>query len=201
MFLSFLVGMMLIAYTIACLVLIFVILIQSGKGGGLSSLGAASSGLTEALGATGAEKTLNRLTTWCAVGFMVLALLLSLAGPHTFNKGKNETLVREATPAAASQAPIAPNPGQTAPAGSPAESAPGPDAATAPVPAGAAAPANAKPPLPPFGSVKAENPVPAATAPAPGATAPAPAPAATVPAPAATAPAPAPAATAPAPAR
>ena len=74
------IGLMLTIYFLACAILIFVILIQSGKGGGLSSLGSASQGISDALGATGAEKALNRMTTWAAVGFMVLAIVLSLAG-------------------------------------------------------------------------------------------------------------------------
>jgi protein translocase SecG subunit len=75
---NLLIFFLLAVYTLACLVLIFVILIQSGdKGGGLSSLGSSSQGLSDALGATGAEKTLNNVTTVCAVLFMVLAIILS----------------------------------------------------------------------------------------------------------------------------
>lgn len=73
-------AVILFVYLILCFWLIFVILIQSGKGGGLSSLGGASEGLSEALGATGAEKTLNKLTTLSAVGFMVLAIVLAVGG-------------------------------------------------------------------------------------------------------------------------
>ena len=75
-----LMGLTLIVYIILCLGLIFFILIQSGKGGGLSSLGGASEALSESLGATGAEKTLTRITTFSAVGFMVLAIVLALMG-------------------------------------------------------------------------------------------------------------------------
>jgi preprotein translocase subunit SecG len=138
----FLIAIMLILYTLACCVLIFVILIQSGKGGGLSSLGAASHGLTEALGATGAEKTLNRVTTWCAVGFMVLALLLSLMGGSAFkNKGGllgnpqtqsvPQTPLSQQPAANGAAAPAAP--AQQAPV-APAQSAPA-EKAPAPAPA------------------------------------------------------------------
>lgn len=102
--------LMLCAYTFACLFLIFVILIQSGKGGGLSSLGSANQGISDALGATGAEKTLNRMTTYSAVGFMVLAILISIAGSHQANKdadfitetevGQVDTPLSESIPAA-----------------------------------------------------------------------------------------------------
>jgi preprotein translocase subunit SecG len=79
--------LLLLLYTFACVVLIFVILIQSGKGGGLSSLGASSGGISDTLGATGAEKALNKLTTYCAVGFMVLAILLSIFGSRNARTG------------------------------------------------------------------------------------------------------------------
>jgi protein translocase SecG subunit len=78
--LSVIIPIMLIVYVFACAVLIFVILIQSGdKGGGLSSLGASNQGISDALGATGAEKTLNKWTTWCACTFILLAIVLSYA--------------------------------------------------------------------------------------------------------------------------
>ena len=72
--------MLLLVYFVICLLLMGVILIQSGKGGGLSSLGSSSSGISDALGATSAEKTLNKITTGIAVSFMVLAIILSIFG-------------------------------------------------------------------------------------------------------------------------
>lgn len=152
-------------YTFACCVLIFVILIQSGKGGGLSSLGSASSGLTEALGATGAEKTLNRLTTWCAAGFMVLAVIISLYATHMLPQGGEQPILGNPTQSTqgAPQAPLAGNPGQPAPAGQPAT--PG---AAVPAAPGAA-------PSAPAPAATQQAPAPAAQAPAPAATQQAPA--------------------------
>ncbi len=87
--------LMLMIYGFACLFLIFVILIQSGKGGGLSSLGQASGGLSESLGATGAEKALNKMTTVSAVAFMVLAILISIAGTRAIRQ--SETILGDQT--------------------------------------------------------------------------------------------------------
>lgn len=75
---SILIGLLLAVYLFCSLFLVFVILIQSGKGGGLSSLGGASQGISDALGATGAEKALNKMTTICASAFMILAILISI---------------------------------------------------------------------------------------------------------------------------
>ena len=87
--------LMLLIYGFACLFLIFVILIQSGKGGGLSSLGQASGGLSESLGATGAEKALNKMTTICAIAFMLLAILISVAGTRAIRQ--SETILGDQT--------------------------------------------------------------------------------------------------------
>jgi preprotein translocase subunit SecG len=74
--------LLVVLYVIACVFLIFIILIQSGKGGGLSSLAGASQGISDALGTTGGERFLNKLTTISAVGFVVLAILISLLAGH-----------------------------------------------------------------------------------------------------------------------
>jgi preprotein translocase subunit SecG len=72
---------LLLIYVGVCVFLILVVLLQSGKGGGISSLMGGSS-LGDQLGATGAEKTLNKWTTICAVSFGVLAITLTLIGAH-----------------------------------------------------------------------------------------------------------------------
>ncbi len=67
-------------YFIICFLMMGVILIQSGKGGGLSSLGSSAGGITDALGATGLEKTLNKVTTGIAIAFGLFAMGLSILG-------------------------------------------------------------------------------------------------------------------------
>lgn len=97
---------LLLLYAATCLFLIMVILLQSGKEGGLSSLGSASQGLSDALGASSAERTLNRMTTYSAVGFMVLAILLSFIGARVI---RTDEAVPEGPPAAI-EAPAEPVP-------------------------------------------------------------------------------------------
>ena len=79
----------LLVYTLASFFLIFVILIQSGKGEGLSSLGSATQGLSDTLGATGAEKMFNKMTTGSAILFMVLAIVLSIGGKKMSSEQEN----------------------------------------------------------------------------------------------------------------
>ena len=64
-------------YILVCFFLITVVLLQSGKGADLASaLG--GGGSQAAIGARGAATALSRLTTYAAVAFMVLSLVLSI---------------------------------------------------------------------------------------------------------------------------
>ncbi|MEN6625383.1 MAG: preprotein translocase subunit SecG [Candidatus Sumerlaeia bacterium] len=101
-------------YLIACVILIAVILFQSGKGGGLSSLGAASQGISDAFGTTGGEHALNTITKWAAVGYIVIAIAITWVGSLSRQDG---TILGNRPPAAQQQQPAAPatGAGQSAP--------------------------------------------------------------------------------------
>ncbi len=77
---------LLLIYAVVCVFLIFVILLQAGKGGGLSSLMGGGSGLGDQIGSTSVERTLNRWTTACAIAFAVIAILLAVIGSHNARK-------------------------------------------------------------------------------------------------------------------
>lgn len=59
-----------------CVVLTLIILLQDSKGEGLSSSAFGGSGMQSVLGGHGAATFLSKLTTWIAIGFMVISLLL-----------------------------------------------------------------------------------------------------------------------------
>lgn len=59
-----------------CVVLTLVILLQDSKGEGLSSSAFGGAEIQSVLGGHGAATFLSKLTTWVAVGFMVLSLFL-----------------------------------------------------------------------------------------------------------------------------
>lgn len=68
--------LILIVHIIVCLFLIFIVLIQSGKG---AELGAAFGGSGQTLfGARGAATVLSKLTTISAIVFMITSLLLAV---------------------------------------------------------------------------------------------------------------------------
>ena len=77
-----------------------VVLLQAGQGGGLASLGGATTDTV--LGGRQAVTILTKLTWWCGGIFMVLSLLLSFV-PRGGNSSGLQERLRQATPAAPSQ--------------------------------------------------------------------------------------------------
>lgn len=71
-----------IVYIAVALVMVFAILLQSGKGGGLgAALGGGAS--QSVFGGGGAVDFMTRLTQFCAGAFMVLAMYLAYASAHS----------------------------------------------------------------------------------------------------------------------
>lgn len=112
-----------------CLVLIVVVLLQSGKAADLAgAFGGAGS--QTAFGPRGAANILSKATTWCAVMFMVCAMALVLRTDKAAENG-GSILQQFSKPAAKPAAPpktITPNP-------APQSSAPVTPAPTSPAPA------------------------------------------------------------------
>ena len=72
------VGFILVLFIPACILLPIIILLQDSKGEGLSSsaFGGAGSSMQSVLGGQGAATFLAKVTTWLAIGFMIMALFL-----------------------------------------------------------------------------------------------------------------------------
>ena len=85
-------GILIFLHIIVSALLIIVILLQSGKGGGLAgSLGGGVS--TAMFGGQGADKVMTRLTTGLAAAFMMLAILISIASSP--NLAEQDSVVRQ----------------------------------------------------------------------------------------------------------
>ena len=65
-----------ILFVPVCVLLTLIILLQDSKGEGLSSSAFGGSGIQSVLGGHGAATFLSKLTTWVAIGFMVISLFL-----------------------------------------------------------------------------------------------------------------------------
>ena len=126
-----------VLYIFVCFFLILVVLLQQGKGADIA--GAFGGGGSQtAFGARGATTLLHKLTTGAFVGFIVLALALTLLEARPKSSVVRTLPAKAATekaPVPPAGQPAAPAPVQPAPAtGQPATSAPAP-AAPAPAPA------------------------------------------------------------------
>lgn len=134
-------------YLFVSAVLVLVVLIQSGKGGGLSGLIGSGSSLGDTLGATGAEKTLNRWTSYCAIAFLVVNIMLVFLGPKVFKTSILDEINTDGTTQDnSSVAPVTEGTG-TPGASSEPDVSPTPGASAVPPPTGSVPDAN--PPAPP----------------------------------------------------
>jgi len=119
-------GVVLALHLIVCIALVAVVLVQSGKGGGLA--GGAFGGATQTVfGGRGATDFITKATIWLGVTFFVTSLVLAkmttLSGPGA----AKPSLIQEQARKAAQTAPatIPPASGGTAPqGGAPAGGAP-----------------------------------------------------------------------------
>lgn len=69
-------GFALVIFVPLCVVLTLVILLQDSKGEGLSSSAFGGAEMQSVLGGRGAATFLSKMTTWLAIGFMVISLFL-----------------------------------------------------------------------------------------------------------------------------
>jgi len=89
---AIIVNIMLVLFVPVCILLILMVLLQAGKGSGLSGAFGGLGGNQPFLGARGTVDFLSKLTIYLAIGFMSLALILSMTyGPSRTIRIKNET--------------------------------------------------------------------------------------------------------------
>ncbi|HEY8714803.1 MAG TPA: preprotein translocase subunit SecG [Candidatus Acidoferrum sp.] len=102
-------------FAVNCMVLIIVVLLQSGKAADLAgAFGGAGS--QTAFGPRGAANVLSKATTWCAVMFMLCAMALVLRTDRAVEQGGSvlQKVSQPAKPAPPVKAPAStPNPAQT----------------------------------------------------------------------------------------
>jgi preprotein translocase subunit SecG len=104
-------------FVLNCLVLIIVVLLQSGKAADLAgAFGGAGS--QTAFGPRGAATVLSQATTWCAIMFMVCALALVVRVDRSLDQG-GSILQQFSKPAPAKSAPAPASAPATAPATTP----------------------------------------------------------------------------------
>jgi preprotein translocase subunit SecG len=111
-----------VVHVAACLFLIVVVLLQTGKG---ADMGAVFGGGSQTLfGSGGAGNLLTKLTTGTAIAFMITSLILSYGQNRAPSSTLLDRIPEQSAPA------DAPNAAKSAPAPTP----PAPDSAPAPAP-------------------------------------------------------------------
>lgn len=124
-----------ILHVIVCLVLIGVILLQSGQAADIAGA-FGGSGSQTAFGPRGAATVLSRATTWCAVMFMFTSMALAVHVSTASGGAGRSVLEQFSKPAPKSATPAPAPPSQTPPAQQlPGQPAAPPPAAPAPGPA------------------------------------------------------------------
>src|SRR5215475_12494849 len=97
-----------IVHVLACIFLVLVVLLQTGKGADMGAVFGGSS--STVFGSSGAGTFLTRLTTGTAIVFMLTSLSLTY-----FSARRNTATVFDTAPPAAAPAPEAPAPAEPAP--------------------------------------------------------------------------------------
>ncbi|SRR5213082_681487 len=91
-------------FILNCLVLVIVVLLQSGKAADLAgAFGGAGS--QTAFGPRGAANVLSKATTWCAVMFMLCAFAMTLRTDEVVKEGGSSILQKVSKPAPKPAAP------------------------------------------------------------------------------------------------
>ncbi|MBS2022900.1 MAG: preprotein translocase subunit SecG [Deltaproteobacteria bacterium] len=101
-------------HVLVSLFLIFVILLQPGKGDGMAALGGSSSGT--AFGGSGSVTLLSKITQACAIIFMCTSLALAWRSSNAGSVLAHTKLAEAPAAAPAPAAPAAPATGAAAPA-------------------------------------------------------------------------------------
>jgi preprotein translocase subunit SecG len=110
-------GLFIVLHLLAALILILVVLLQSGKAGDLASTFGGATSQT-AFGARGAATILTKVTTVSAITFMITSLSLSILSSRVESEtvmdqvGTSEAVTQEAP---VEQVPAAPSEGETEP--------------------------------------------------------------------------------------
>ncbi|MGA2301988.1 MAG: preprotein translocase subunit SecG [Candidatus Acidiferrum sp.] len=114
-------------FVLNCLVLIIVVLLQSGKAADLAgAFGGAGS--QTAFGPRGAASVLSQATTWCAIMFMVCAMTMVVRVDQGVGQSQGGSILEKYSkpvPKAATPAPVTPAPARQQPV-TPQSSAPQP---------------------------------------------------------------------------
>ena len=104
-------------HVLVCVLMILLVLLQSGKGGGFSGIFGGSSG-DAVFSAPSGSQFLRKVTTWLAIGFFCTSLSLTYLTAHRSGRSvmQGPLATPPGAPAAPAAAPAAPGAEKPAPA-------------------------------------------------------------------------------------
>jgi preprotein translocase subunit SecG len=76
-----------VVHVLICIALVLIVLLQAGKGGGLSGAFGGGSTAQTLFGGRGAATFLTKTTQWLAAGFMVMSILLAVLSSRSRTQG------------------------------------------------------------------------------------------------------------------
>jgi preprotein translocase subunit SecG len=103
-------GFFVVIHVLICIALVLIVLLQAGRGGGLSGAFGGAGGTAQTLfGGRGAATFLTKTTQWLAAGFMVMSILLAVLSSRAQTTGGEAGLLQERARQRAGQAQLPPS--------------------------------------------------------------------------------------------
>jgi preprotein translocase subunit SecG len=96
-----------VVHVLICVALVLIVLLQAGKGGGLSGAFGGGATAQTLFGGRGAATFLTKTTQWLAAGFMVMSILLAVLSSRSRLQG--EGLLQQRARQRAGQATLPPS--------------------------------------------------------------------------------------------
>src|SRR5947209_6661883 len=102
-----LIGLITFIHVIVCVILIIVVLLQHGKSADIAAT-FGGAGSQTAFGPRGTATLLSRVTTWCAVIFMVTSISLTIFASRRHSSSAMENMKGSTAPVQSTPAPLPP---------------------------------------------------------------------------------------------
>jgi len=100
-------GFFVVIHVLICVALVLIVLLQAGRGGGLSGAFGGGGTAQTLFGGRGAATFLTKTTQWLAAGFMVMSILLAVLSSRAQSEGQG--LLQERARQRAGQAQLPPS--------------------------------------------------------------------------------------------
>ncbi len=102
-------GFFVVVHVLICIALVLIVLLQAGRGGGLSGAFGGGATAQTLFGGRGAATFLTKTTQWLAAGFMVMSILLAVLSSRANTQAGGQGLLQQRARQRAGQAQLPPS--------------------------------------------------------------------------------------------